>query len=718
MSTDRYEAPSVDAPSEPDAVSPAPVKKRRKKRSQRQQLEAPVGTDSREAISQQTVESQAVEEEEGGALVGLDAEETRNLEQHQSLLSGYSEQEAARVHQKLVLACVLNDVQADFVEDEALMEAFAVARPGLPRLSAEHAKSTVLQELADDATKKMKGELAQCEVLTLVHRHFKKQGATPSRWCNQWTGVDEHRKVVPLKESYREVELSSSLPADEDYCRYCASREELDTVASTYRLSLGSEAVFCLCSECPLMYQQLRLKQQAVLSSPAQDADSASAITANSQILLSTCLLRQSLVLRKELLNTFPAVVDLLNKAIFLGHSLSKITPLRSQLKSLLPSSNWDAVPRLVKRMVYLEEDIRRYQAKVSVPAEEVSSFWNKLRVVDKLLTPFNWMLALSEAKETTSGQYMVLWIWVLAIVESTISELLPDEDKEDFMSAVMSLIGRTVDTHELVCMLLDPRVAGAGLSISGKRRVKSLVVQVAERVFPSEGYSGGPARSQLLTQLGDYVEKSESFADVVAWEMSAGRPAKLFWNDFVEDAPHLARVARAVISVAPCAQTATASLNSLLPTKESVWEQTFAVRQLKFLAQQKQNRHDCGVGQYRSLLFPPAPNVQGSVSDGALSAEVDKVLRATSAPRWSASVESEVDASVTHQLSLMLKVGGDSETEGEGEQAPSTPTAVTAGASSVGASWFAFHSPADRQALERAVKNFLPCPVEGTAII
>lgn len=619
------------------------------------------------------------------------------------------------MHQKLVLACVLNDVPATFVEDDALMEAFTLARPGLPRLSAEQAKTTVLQELADAASKKMEEELERCQVLTLVHRHFKKQDeaatGAPLKWCNRWVGVDEQRRVVPLKETLRKVE-PSTLSSDEDCCRYCSPREEFDVVVSSLRLSMAPEAVFCLCCECPLMYRQLRLEQQQALSTPAQDPDSVSAIATKlkTQMLLSACLLRQSLVLRKELLNTFPALVDLLNKTIFLAHSISKITPLRPQVETLLKSSNWGAVPRLVKRMVFLEKDVRRYQAKVSVPSDEVSSFWNKLRLVDKLLTPFNWMLALSEAKGTTSAQYVVLWLWLLSIIESATSQLLPKQDKEAFTATVMALIEHHIDSHELVCMLLDPRIAGAGLSISGKRRVKSLVVQIAERIFPSEGFSSGAARTQLLTQLGDYTEKSGGFEDVVAWEMSAGRPPKLFWNDFVEDAPYLARVARAVISVSPCAQTATQALDPSPPTEEFAWEQSFAVQQLKFQAQKLPPQTAGGVQQYQLLLFPPAP-LQGGMSDGTLSSEVDKALRVNT-PRWSASLETEVEAYVTRQLSSMLKVGGDHEID----LLPATTAAtMTKG---VGLSWFAFQSPSDRKALEQAVRNFLPCPTTAASIV
>ncbi|GMF34706.1 unnamed protein product [Phytophthora fragariaefolia] len=640
------------------------------------------------------------------------------------LAQGYTEQEADAVHQKLVLACVLNDVPASFVEDDALMEAFSVARPGLPRLTAEQAKTSVLDKLAGAAAKKMEDELVNCKVLTLVHRHFKKlQNAVepekPSRWCNRWVGVDEHRKVVPLKETCPEVGATSSFTSDEVCCRLCPPRDEVDAVISTYQLCMAPEAVLSLCCECPQMYLQLRHEQQQARLTPVQVADSLSANAAKSktQVLLSSCLLRQSLVLRKELLNAFPAVVDLLNKAIFLGHSVSKISPLRPQLKGLLESSNWDAVPCLIKRMVLLEDDIRRYQAKVSVPDVEVSSFWRKLRAVDTLLTPFNWMLALSEAKETTSAQYLVLWLWLLSIVKTALLPFLPKQDKECFVNAVMSLIRRFVDPHVLVCMLLDPRVAGAGLSVSGIRRVKSLVVQLAERVFPSEGFGNGAPRSQLLTQLGDYTEKLGGFEDAIVWEMSAGRSPKLFWNDFVEEAPHLARVARTVLSVAPCAQSATQSLSPSPPTEEFAWEQSFAVRQVKFQAQKLPRKATGGVKQYESLLFRSASSQQGNTPDGPLSSEVDKALRGNNTPRWSASVESEVEAYVTLQLRSMLQVGGDLEQHSDA-YVPAPSVSATTSSHSVSPSWFAFQSPNDRKALEQAVRSFLPCPTAAAEII
>lgn len=188
------------------------------------------------------------------------------------------------------------------------------------------------------------------------------------------------------------------------------------------------------------------------------------------------------------------------------------------------------------------------------------------------------------------------------------------------------------------------------------------------------------------------------------------GAAAQTLLNDFVEDAPYLARVARAVISVSPCAQTATQALDPSPPTEEFAWEQSFAVQQLKFQAQKLPPQTAGGVQQYQLLLFPPAP-LQGGMSDGTLSSEVDKALRVNT-PRWSASLETEVEAYVTRQLSSMLKVGGDHEID----LLPATTAAtMTKG---VGLSWFAFQSPSDRKALEQAVRNFLPCPTTAASIV
>ncbi|KAG7381876.1 regulator of chromosome condensation [Phytophthora pseudosyringae] len=447
-----------------DTVS-SPLAKKQKQQAAAQQVQALVEEGDGPAASLGVATTSESEEPEVEAANDDDAVVARVYDQR-LLPSGYSEEEAARVHQKLVLACVLNDVPAAFVEDKALMEAFATARPGLPRLSAEQAKKTVLQELADKVTKEMEGELASCEVLTLVHRHCKKPGTGETgalaQWCNRWVGVDEHRKIVPLKETHREVKPSLLFTADEDCCRYCAPREEFDAVVSMYRLSLAPEAVFCLSCECPHAYQQLRLEQQQALWTPVQDAGSVSEIAtkSKSQILLSTCLLRQSLFLRKELMNTFPAI-------------------------------------------------------------------------------------------------------------------------------------------------------------------------------------------------------------------------------------------------------TASESLNPSLTTEEFAWEQTFAVRQLKFQAQ-KTSCQGASKEHYRSLLFPPAPLEQSNVSDGTLSVEVDKALRVSSTPRWFARDETEVETSVTHQLSSMMRVDSNNEIE----QMLSTPSAgARIGTLSAGPSWFAFQSVNDRKALEQAVRNFLPCP-------
>ncbi|KAG1690017.1 hypothetical protein DVH05_001734, partial [Phytophthora capsici] len=331
---------------QPDAVdidsdlSPPP---KRLKQTQVQHAEAPVEMENKPVSTQEVDMNSNSEEPE--ADIGKDDDVTMTRVSDQQVTHNkYSEEDVARVHQKLVLACVLNDVPAAFVEDEALVEAFNLARPGLPRLSAEQAKTSVLQHLADEAVKEMEQSLATCEVFTLVHRHFSSRGSgLLATWCNQWIGVSEHRNVLPLKEVYREVQTPTS---SESCCRYCVPREQFDAIVAKYRRSVAPEAVFNLCCECPRLYQQLRLEQQQVLSTTLHDTNTTST-KMKTQVLLSTCLLRQSLILRKELLSAFPTVVDLISQAILLAHSISKIAPFRQKLGVLLELSSWDAVPRI-----------------------------------------------------------------------------------------------------------------------------------------------------------------------------------------------------------------------------------------------------------------------------------------------------------------------------------------------------------------------------------
>ena len=283
-------------------------------------------------------------------------------------------------------------------------------------------------------------------------------------------------------------------------------------------------------------------------------------------------------------------------------------------------------------------------------------------------------------------------------------------------------MIERHVNSHELVCVLLDPRVAGAGLSVAGKRRVKSLVVQLAQRVFPSAGYGSGAVRSQLLNELGDYAERTEVFSDVVTWEMRVGRPLTLFWNDFVEDAPHLSRVARAVLSISPFAQTATESFTAPLPTEQCSWDQTFAVQQLKALTRTRRSMQcTSGFKQYISLLFPPSPLPQGGVSDNMLSREVDNALRGNNTLRWSASDETRAEAIVMHQLSQILQAGGDDNdsTHSSKQVTASLPAATTHhDPPDVGVSWFAFQSVNDLKVLENTVKKFVQWSAAAAAAV
>lgn len=653
-----------------------------------------------------------------------------------SIAGGYAVLEATTLHRHLVLACVLHDVPPAFVEDEALWKAFAVARPGLPPLRAEMAQTTVLGELHNVVQARVARAMAQAASVTLVYRHF--TTGQPGVVVDQIVGVDDRRASMLLYEQVRQADA-----ATDGGC--CLSVDAVDAIVQKLSEQVPAEAVVNLCVDCRAVLTVLQTRRAAAPSPPDVAAfhQSASDLalpedattippptvqpppTRRSTALLGTCLLRQSLVLRKELLSAFPPLVDVLGQAALLAHSIVGNVHvgfhLRQQLHSVLaaapPSAAaWDFHARLVKRVLALEQDVR---AVTIASASTQDEFWARLREADALLTPFSWMLALSHVKSASTGQFVVLWLWVLALVDA--SPLVaagsgPDEDegatstRAKFVDVAMRTIRSSCgDGHPLVCLLLDPRTRGAGLSATGRRHVKSLVVRVAARLAPD--LAEGEGRAKLLDQLSHFVERSAQFGDEIAWEMSVGRDPALFWDDFSADTQELTRVARCVLAFPAVAQDVDEFLGTCSRDDRAAWGQTFAVRQIKHQfwknghnrGSSTRHRH-CGsrsdsvADAHRELLAPPVPML--ALGGAGIDAEDgDKQLPPV------VPADAAVEVFVLEQIQQLALL----DDELLGRQSSDGDAAEEAAAIPIGIDWFAVTTPADRAALEQAVARFLP---------
>ncbi|GAB9473128.1 hypothetical protein Gpo141_00010286 [Globisporangium polare] len=632
-----------------------------------------------------------------------------------------AEQQVAIAHQKLVLACVLNDIPLRFVESEALMDAFSALRRDFPRLTEQVAQNVVLEDLHREMVKSVDESLRHLEHFAIIHRRFPEAHASG----DQWLGLDGKSEPLLL------AQLDSSDNAQEP--NVTSPQERLaaaETLMDTQCARLSATATVYFCTDDSELFSHLRTRQHAPPPPAVDDQDEQE--TPDSEpprlksLLLGTCLLQQTMLLHTQLLELVPSVATLLQEATALVYTLTSHPRLSSSLRAALldltqatsvgaaagasatstDQAKWEMSVRLVKRLVALESELRafwsREGAATTAAANQSESmkdsddantnalpphrdaFWDELRQVEVLLAPASWALALSESDvalsgSVTSAQFVLLWLWLLSIVHT--SALVSADQRAAFTTHVVTSIRKHVDDHQLACMLLDPRVHGVGLSATGKRKVKALVVQVAARVFPDAGFqvSGALARTQLLAHLGHYSEKTSQFADDIAWEMSAGKAAELFWKDYVEDARELAKVARAVIKFVPHA-SASSAVASDLPASGSTstsqqdatvpLELSFRIRQIKQLYERQ-------------------------VASGA----------AVKAPERSHAATSEVAVALEGAASVKRQRAADS-------VSALPPLPESAFELPVEDSWFAFRGAGECKEIEAAVKRCVPTSV------
>ncbi|TYZ57529.1 hypothetical protein PybrP1_011738, partial [[Pythium] brassicae (nom. inval.)] len=555
-----------------------------------------------------------------------------------------------------------------------------------------------------------------------------------------WLGLDGFREPLLLAETPRGGAEPQPLAAL--------------AVLGAQLARLPATAVLSVCTDDAELSQQLRTLQRDERGAsdapepPIGDTEAGEREALDPRLraaLVGTCLLRQTRLLLKRLLELAPAVVAVLQEATTLVCAVVNAprgsAGLRAALLGLAEvgtnsndgdsagngSARWSLPMRLVRGLVALEDDVRALWPQELSPR---SAFWADLRQVDALLAPFSWAFALSESEagDVTSAQFLLLWLWLLALVHapppsssSATTLSFSAEQRAALTAATVAAIRAHVDDHQLASLLLDPRVHGAGLSATGRRKAKALVVQVAVRAFPAAGFHvvGSGPRAALLAQLGSYAEKAAQFADEVAWEMSAGQPAAAFWKDYAEDARELADVARAAVRFVPHVQSAGGGgvgTGGSLAAPEPGDREAFQVRQIKQLYQKTAGgprasaSAEAAVARYAALLLPVRRD-SVATSCGAVRVPGGGDGAATAA---------HLLLAMTQQIEFMRSAGGSSvdgsasssstvQDAAAGERGEATPPGNIKRPALLAAdeSWFAFGGESERREIERALQRF-----------
>lgn len=607
-------------------------------------------------------------------------------------------QDVAAVHQKLVLACLLDRVRVEFVESESLAQAFAILRPGFPRLKKEFALTSVLPDLHAATCLESDQWLREAHSVTLVHRSTRER--------NEWLAWDGQRRSMLLAEDVvTETEETTHFQvADEEKTETqhkCVSCAEMEAMTALIRERMRPDATLSVCTGCPRLFETLRHGRHPIRNAIAP-------LTAELPAFVGPCLMSQTVRLLKQLVQAFDFIPALLAECAELLVSVQlnecPAVPSLQNAQADAPDSanseSWLVLPRFVRQMQALEADFCQRHRSASQENPTLppmrDALWDELRALDALLLPFTWIFTLSETTTMTSAQYGLLWLWLGSVVQNS-SEILKHEQSA-FLDDLLAVMRQSLEPHHWASMLLDPRVHGVGLSATGKRKIKALVVYVAQELVGDEQLDPTSiARVNLLTQLGHYVEKTAQFADPIAWEMSVGNAPELFWKDYAQDAQELARVAQFVTTFQPHTRTATELFRAPEPhAREAIdsegWPVSFPVRRIRYHhlrnTSKRDQRSDAVGKRFAPLLRPFDPSVALKTGE-------------TVSPLDPTSVVDFVATLVAMDLQHSV--------------CPCDPIAARA-ETSVDASWFVWQSVEDQQTIEQTLQRSISTSVASQA--
>ncbi|ETM44526.1 hypothetical protein L914_10253 [Phytophthora nicotianae] len=448
--------------------------------------------------------------------------------------------------EKLTAAMIATDAPWKLLDNAQFREAMEMLHPVSDTfpLTATRARNEVLDRLTQTYDRDCKDILATSNTVTLM---VKSTDVAPDGTKKAtYVAVDEWRRAFVLAEGSN----SSTSP-------YVA---EVFSMLST--LPSSSAKIF-LCTPTSGTYARACQELQP------NDSDSRNLIT-----LMGVCMTQQTALLLHELLLCSMSLEEALDNAGLIGDALHALPSLRNRVLqgvygdnsadkavkafSQVSATSWRSVAMAVKQATRLESFLRvaisqeskdspsslqKLRALVDMSSSDIA--WNTLKNTAQLLVPLNYFSALSELQTTTSGQLLALWIWLFGA--ATRSPLF-DGNSHPLATSFMQRLECYVEEHFIACMVLDPRVHGAGLSVSGLRRARGITVRVATSLIPNFN------ENNFIRSYNDYVKQQGDFGEPGVWNAANTSNPMEFWGDYEGDPIHnqLAVVAKTVCSFVP----------------------------------------------------------------------------------------------------------------------------------------------------------------------
>ncbi|KAE9018292.1 hypothetical protein PR001_g14181 [Phytophthora rubi] len=462
--------------------------------------------------------------------------------------------EAGNLHSfedKLTTALVATNAPWSLLDNAAFREAMEILRPasGDLALTAVRARTEVLDRLAQKYDQECRAALATSNAITLVINNTGVGDSGAKK--TTFVALDEWRHAFVLAEGNG----AAASP--------CVT--EVLSVLSSLPCSSSSSKVF-MCTSTSGAYARARQELLRTASSPTYPFT-----------LTGVCMTQQTALLLRELIVSSLSLEEALDNAVLTADALHVMSSLRERVfREIFSESDnggvegdanafaqvsvtsWRSIAMAVKQATRLKRFLRSAISQEKQDSSTTSPIlrqlvdirssdmaWNALRHTAQLLAPLNFLSALSELQTTTSGQMLALWIWLLGA--ATRSPLL-DGNSDTLIARFMQRMECYVEDHFFACLVLDPRVHGAGLSVSGLRRARGVTVRVATSLIPNFN------ENNFIRSYNDYMKQTGDFGEPGVWNAANTANPMEFWGDYEGDPLHsqLAVVAKTVCSYVP----------------------------------------------------------------------------------------------------------------------------------------------------------------------
>ncbi|RDD37433.1 hypothetical protein TrispH2_010000 [Trichoplax sp. H2] len=449
--------------------------------------------------------------------------------------------EHTALYSSLVLALITSDIPWKFLDNGYFREFQMRLHPDFQPLSGYQACEQIVNKLQLQTDEDITNFLLDSTYLTIS--------------CDATNSVDNWNItnwVATNENAYSELIYITSRP-----CAKTAPDifEEIYSFIARLKLPLSTQVSFCSDSSDI---------DAAVKKKVREQPDARIGLT-------GSCLAHQSNFIMK----------DVIRNLTYLGNSIGtcqKIARFTHQSKSFygllrdeldiqdisiwIPTqAQWYSIAMCVKQILCIEKELKVASGKCSddafmpfdTPESNLQSiinddhFWSDLKSTYAILTPFNFIAAMSERSDITSSQFLITWMWLLCLLNNA-----PEVDNTiriNIFNNIEKRIQNFIEDHQIISIVLDPRIYLTGLSQFGKRRVRSLFSQFVERLYPQVDIA------LIMEQYIAYCHKRFPFDDKITWNHMAKAPIT-FWNEYSQETSELSTVAITIITFTPHAST------------------------------------------------------------------------------------------------------------------------------------------------------------------